>query len=60
MGVTYLDRRAAIAGLGAFAPAPQIVRAEDVIDLKWTDLVPEGQPAIPRQFRGLSSTTKPA
>lgn len=48
-----LNRRKLMAGVGAFALAPQVARAEDYIDLEWTDLVPAGQPTIPPVLRDL-------
>lgn len=39
--------------MGVLALIPHRARAEDYIDLEWTDLVPEGQPAIPPMLQGL-------
>ncbi|MFT5065711.1 MAG: hypothetical protein ACJAXK_001439 [Yoonia sp.] len=44
---TSIDRRKLMASLAAFAVLPKAARAEDYIDLEWTDLVPAGQRAIP-------------
>lgn len=48
-----LDRRAALAGLGALTFLPQIARAKDYIDLDWSDLLPDGQIAIPPMLQDL-------
>jgi hypothetical protein len=48
-----IDRRKFVAGIGALSLAPQIARAEDFIDLEWTDLVPAGQSIIPPVLQGL-------
>lgn len=47
------NRRMVLAGLGAFALAPSAAHADDVIALQWSDLIPEGQIAIPPSVRGL-------
>jgi len=50
-----LNRRhilAGLSGVSALAALPQLARADDVIDLKWTDLMPPGQPAIPPVLHG--------
>lgn len=47
------DRRRVLTALGAFVTLPQIARAEDYIDLDWKDLIPVGQPALPRSLQGL-------
>lgn len=41
------DRRTVLTALGAFLATPTGVLAEEYLDLEWTDLLPEGQPAIP-------------
>ncbi|MGH1576440.1 DUF3299 domain-containing protein [Planktotalea sp.] len=49
-----LDRRAVLTGLAAAtALLPQNVLAKEIIDLNWTDLIPEGQPVIPPALRNL-------
>lgn len=48
-----LNRRKLMASMAGFALAPQLARAEDYIDLEWSDLVPTGQPAIPPMLQGL-------
>lgn len=53
MGMTFLNRRAVIAGIGALAFAPRTAFAKDVIDLKWSDLVPEGDTFVPPILRGI-------
>ena len=42
-----IDRRRLLAGVGALAVVPHLARAEDFVDLEWTDLLPKGQPPIP-------------
>ena len=42
-----INRRKLMASMGALALTPQVVRAEDYIDLDWADLVPKGQAATP-------------
>ncbi|SOH94403.1 hypothetical protein SAMN06273572_104101 [Monaibacterium marinum] len=49
----HLNRRLLMAGMGALALIPQIARAQDYIDLSWSDLVPEGQPALPPALQSL-------
>jgi len=49
----FINRRALVASMGAFAMLPQVARAEDFIDLDWKDLVPEGQPTLPPVLQGL-------
>ena len=46
-------RRTLLTSMGAFAIAPGLARAEDYIDLNWTDLVPEGQVALPPVIQDL-------
>lgn len=47
MVAPLFDRRAILAALGAVTLAPAHALAETYVDLQWTDLVPEGQRAIP-------------
>jgi len=54
------NRRAILAALGAFAITPKNAFAAEFIDLEWTDLVPEGQPAIPPAIQGLFLHDGPA
>jgi hypothetical protein len=51
--IRRLQRRAVLAGMAAAAFAPGMARAEEVIDLDWDDLLPEGQVAVPNALRGL-------
>ena len=37
----------------ASALLPQIAMSDDVIDLAWADLLPEGQTALPRSLQGI-------
>ncbi len=48
-----VDRRAILAALGAMALTPAAAFGKDYIDLEWTDLVPEGQQAIPPVIQDL-------
>lgn len=48
-----LGRRTLLATLGAAALTPSAAFAKDFIDLNWTDLIPEGQPAIPPSIQSL-------
>ena len=48
-----LDRRATLVGLGALTFLPQIARAKDYVDLDWSDLLPEGEMAIPPMLQDL-------
>lgn len=49
-----LDRRALLAAMGSYAALfPFAARADDFIDLEWTDLLPEGERHIPPSLRGL-------
>lgn len=47
MVTASMNRRGLLGGIGAFAMVPSLARAEDYIDLNWSDLIPIGQPAIP-------------
>lgn len=49
----HINRRKLIASFGALGVTPQLAWAEDYVDLEWTDLVPDGQPAIPPVILGL-------
>jgi hypothetical protein len=51
--VKRLTRRAFTSALGACALLPSGLRAEDYIDLEWSDLLPVGQTAIPPSLQGL-------
>lgn len=53
MVVHIPNRRAVLAAFAASILVPGIVRAEDVIDLDWKDLLPENETAIPDVLRGL-------
>jgi hypothetical protein len=48
-----MNRRALVAGLGAFSLAPQMAFAEEYIDLDWKDLIPKGQTTVPTVLQGL-------
>lgn len=53
MGVTRWKRRHFLTSISAAAFAPKIGLAEDVIDLNWSDLIPEGESTVPTMFQGL-------
>ncbi|WP_439143504.1 DUF3299 domain-containing protein [Planktotalea sp.] len=48
-----LQRRSVLAGLAASAMVPDFARAEEFIDLEWSDLLPKNETVIPQAFRGL-------
>lgn len=51
--VAGLRRRTVLAGIASIAAFPGALKAEQVIELEWEDLLPEGQGAIPRSLRGI-------
>ena len=51
--VIGLSRRHVLASLAAIGALPAALRAEEVIDLAWDDLLPEGQSTIAPTLRGL-------
>jgi hypothetical protein len=53
MVIGQLRRRAMLAGMAASAFMPNMVRAEDYIDLDWQDLLPQGQGTLPSELRNL-------
>lgn len=48
-----LHRRCVLGGLAALGLSARQAIAKDYVDLEWTDLVPEGQPAIPPVIQSL-------
>ena len=48
-----ISRRFLVAGLTALLGAAGTLRAEEVIDLEWQDLLPEGTTTIPPVLRGI-------
>lgn len=48
MVTACITRRKLMASMSTIVLAPQMVLAEDYIDLEWTDLIPKGQPVLPR------------
>lgn len=52
MVTNHLTRRTLLASLSAFALGTRAHATEDYINLAWTNLVPEGQPAIPPSVQG--------
>ncbi len=47
-----LHRRSILTGLAATTLMPQVAKAEDVVDLSWTDLLPEGESTVPNVLQG--------
>lgn len=47
------NRRSVLAALGGLLITPSAAFAKDYVDLEWTDLVPEGQQAIPPSIQSL-------
>ncbi len=54
-----MDRRRLMAGLAALACTPGLAWAESFVDLEWTDLIPEGQPAMPPMLQNLINHDNP-
>lgn len=48
-----LTRRGTLTGLGALVLSSRIARAETFVDLDWSDLLPEGETAIPPVIQSL-------
>lgn len=48
-----INRRKLLGIMGACTAFPQVVRAEEYIDLEWTDLMPAGQTALPPMIQDL-------
>ncbi|MDF0596521.1 DUF3299 domain-containing protein [Psychromarinibacter halotolerans] len=53
LGRQRVSRRAMLAGLAAAGLLPAPLRAEDVVELEWRDLLPEGEPALPEELAGV-------
>ena len=51
--VAGVPRRRILAGFAALAACPAALRAEEVVDLEWEDLLPRGQTTIPKTLRGV-------
>ena len=51
--VRSLTRRSALAMLAGATAVPKAAFADEVIDLDWEDLLPEGQTVIPRALQSL-------
>lgn len=51
--VNHLKRRTVLAGMAASTLVPNVVQAEDYIDLDWEDLLPQDQSGIPNALRSL-------
>lgn len=51
--MTLLLRRHVLTALAACAALPHSARAEAFVDLDWSDLLPEGETAIPQVLQGL-------
>ena len=50
---TCISRRKLMTIMTACAAIPHMVRAEEYVDLNWTDLVPAGQPIVPQMIQEL-------
>lgn len=50
-----MDRRSFLAALGVFSLLPQYVRAEEYIDIDWSDLLPEGDTVLPPALQALGA-----
>lgn len=48
-----ITRRAAALGLVALAGLPGLLRADEVLDIKWADLLPPGEAAPPAALQGV-------
>lgn len=48
-----MNRRNLLASLGVFGLTPGLALAKNVVDLAWSDLLPEGQDTIPPTLQGL-------
>ena len=48
-----LTRRKVMAALAALTTLPQAAFAEEIVDLEWQDLMPEGQTALPNSLQGI-------
>ena len=51
--VGVLTRRSVLTLLAAATALPHAASADEIIDLEWEDLLPEGQTTIPRALQGL-------
>lgn len=51
--VVGVSRRRILAGFAALAGCPAALRAEEIIDLEWEDLLPQGQTSFPPSVRGV-------
>ena len=60
MGMKFIERRALLAGLAASVAAPQLARAEEYIELAWSDLAPKGQRVVPPALQSLIDHNQPA
>ena len=54
-----VTRRSLLAALAASAVIPQMLRADEFIDLDWVDLLPKDDTPIPQAFRGLIDHDQP-
>jgi hypothetical protein len=53
MVTALIPRRQFIAALGAFLALPHLVKAEEYIDLEWSDLVPADAAPLPQALQGV-------
>lgn len=51
MPTHHFSRRAMLAAFSASAILPGFARAEDILDIRWRDLLPEGEPVLRNAFR---------
>lgn len=59
MVIAATSRRVLLAGIAACLAAPRIARAEDVVDLAWRDLLPEGEFVLPPEILALTDHDGP-
>ena len=53
MVIGLLSRRRVLTGMAALAACPGALKAEEIIDLEWEDLLPQGQTTVPTFLRGV-------
>jgi len=52
-----MQRRAILAGLLATGLTPRLTRAGEILDIRWDDLLPEGEPVLRNAFRDVIDHT---
>ena len=60
MGVTRTGRRVFVSCIAACAALPHAALADKVVDLEWTDLLPEGGAYVPTRFADIADHTSQA